>query len=88
MQIFHGSEEIIKNPQFGFGNPRNDYGLGFYCTESVDLAKEGACQKNNVPFATMLEHYPIEHFLQSYRLLHEADITKAEEIIMEKINEK
>ena len=88
MKIFHGSECIIKSPQFGFGNPRNDYGLGFYCTESVDLAIEWACQKNNVPFATILEHYPIEHFLQSYQLLHEADITKAEEIIMEKINEK
>ena len=51
MQIFHGSECIIKNPQFGFGNPRNDYGLGFYCTKSVELAKEWACQKNKDGFA-------------------------------------
>lgn len=51
MKIFHGSEKIIKTPQFGFGNPRNDYGLGFYCTESVDLAKEWACQKNKDGFA-------------------------------------
>lgn len=33
MLIFHGSEKIIETPQFGQGNPRNDYGLGFYCTE-------------------------------------------------------
>ena len=47
------------------------------------------CQwKNNIPFSTILEHYSIEKFLQSYRLLHEADITKAEQIIMEKVNQK
>ncbi|MCR4789679.1 MAG: DUF3990 domain-containing protein [Treponemataceae bacterium] len=55
MQIFHGSENIIKTPQFGFGNPRNDYGLGFYCTKSVELAKEWACQKNKDGFANCYE---------------------------------
>lgn len=38
--IYHGSSEIREKPQFGFGNPKNDYGLGFYCTEDIDLAKE------------------------------------------------
>lgn len=51
MQIFHGSESIIERPRFGFGNPQNDYGLGFYCTESKELAKEWACQKNKDGFA-------------------------------------
>lgn len=51
MQIFHGSESIISSPQFGFGNPKNDYGLGFYCTQSKELAKEWACQKNKDGFA-------------------------------------
>lgn len=47
------------------------------------------CQwKNNIPFAKILKRYPLEQFLQTYTLLHEADITKAEEIIMEKVNEK
>jgi len=41
--IFHGSSEIIDNPQFGKGNLHNDYGLGFYCTENLELAKEWAC---------------------------------------------
>ena len=36
----HGSSEIREKPQFGYGNPKNDYGLGFYCTEDLDLAKE------------------------------------------------
>lgn len=55
MQIFHGSSDIIANPQFGFGNPKNDYGLGFYCTESEELAKEWACQKNNDGYANCYE---------------------------------
>lgn len=41
--IYHGSEIIIEKPLFGYGKPYNDYGLGFYCTESLDLAKEWAC---------------------------------------------
>ena len=55
MQIFHGSSNIIEHPQFGFGNPKNDYGLGFYCTESEELAKEWACQKNSDGFANCYE---------------------------------
>ena len=55
MQIFHGSEQIIEKPQYGFGNPKNDYGLGFYCTESKELAKEWACQKNTDGFANCYE---------------------------------
>lgn len=42
MKIYHGSINIIKKPIFGYGNPYNDYGLGFYCTESIDFAKEWA----------------------------------------------
>ena len=38
--IYHGSQNIIENPQYGVGKLHNDYGLGFYCTENIDLAKE------------------------------------------------
>lgn len=41
--VYHGSPRIIQKPIFGAGNPNNDYGLGFYCTECVELAKEWAC---------------------------------------------
>ena len=41
--IYHGSSKIIEKPIWGAGNPNNDYGLGFYCTESIELAKEWAC---------------------------------------------
>lgn len=40
--IYHGSEKIIEHPVFGEGKKNNDFGLGFYCTESNDLAKEWA----------------------------------------------
>ncbi len=43
--IWHGSPTIIEKPIFGYGKENNDYGLGFYCTESEELAKEWACQK-------------------------------------------
>ena len=46
MIIYHGSKDIIEQPEFGKGNKKNDYGLGFYCTESVELAKEWACSNN------------------------------------------
>lgn len=38
--IYHGSKEIVRQPVFGLGKPYNDYGLGFYCTEVLDMAKE------------------------------------------------
>ena len=40
--LFHGSEKVVGVPTFGFGKTTNDFGLGFYCTETEDLAKEWA----------------------------------------------
>ena len=51
MILYHGSEMIIENPVYGKGNLRNDYGRGFYCTESEKLAKEWACSNNKNGFA-------------------------------------
>ena len=36
--LYHGSEYLIENPQFGKGSLHNDYGRGFYCTENIELA--------------------------------------------------
>lgn len=41
--VYHGSPHIVEEPQYGLGNPNNDYGSGFYCTQSLELAKEWAC---------------------------------------------
>ncbi len=38
--LYHGSKEIVEVPEFGKGKAHNDFGLGFYCTESIELAKE------------------------------------------------
>lgn len=43
LTLYHGSSEIIEKPLFGKGKTYNDYGKGFYCTESQELAKEWAC---------------------------------------------
>ena len=40
--LYHGSERKIEKPVFGEGKRNNDYGLGFYCTENLALAKEWA----------------------------------------------
>ena len=49
--LYHGSQERLEKPVFGFGKPYNDYGLGFYCTENLELAKEWAVTENSNGFA-------------------------------------
>ena len=49
--IYHGSKEIIEVPTFGLGRKNNDFGLGFYCTENSDLAKEWAVSSLQVGFS-------------------------------------
>lgn len=53
MKLYHGSSKIIKTPQYGIGNPNNDYGLGFYCTEDNELAKEWACPEARDGFSNI-----------------------------------
>ena len=51
LTIYHGSKKIIETPVFGEGRKHNDFGLGFYCTESLDLAKEWAVSSLSSGFA-------------------------------------
>ena len=55
MILFHGSPNIIEKPIFGFGNAHNDYGMGFYCSESIELAKEWACATEEGGYANQYE---------------------------------
>lgn len=48
--IYHGSQNIVI-PVFGEGKPYNDYGMGFYCTESLELSKEWACSHDSDGYA-------------------------------------
>lgn len=75
--LYHGSFEIVKNPLYGKGKIYNDYGQGFYCTESLEIAKEwacienvdGYCNKYEIDLANLsilnlsLEKYSILHWL-------------------------
>ena len=55
MILYHGSDKIINSPQYGIGNPYNDYGLGFYCTEDKEFAKEWACPEARNGVANIYE---------------------------------
>jgi len=49
--LYHGSEKVVETPTFGEGRKHNDFGLGFYCTESEDPAKEWAVSSLRNGFA-------------------------------------
>ena len=42
---------MIIKPIFGYGKAYNDYGLGFYCTDSLQMAKEWAVGKDRDGYA-------------------------------------
>lgn len=50
IKLLHGTDHIIKIPDYMLGKPHNDYGQGFYCTEDVEMAKEWACKENKNGF--------------------------------------
>ena len=54
-QLFHGSPSIIEKPQYGYGKVYNDYGLGFYCTDSLEMAKEWGVALNRNGYANRYE---------------------------------
>lgn len=53
--IYHGSKDIIEKPEFGKGKTYNDYGIGFYCTENLTLAKEWAVDIGRNGYANIYE---------------------------------
>lgn len=54
-RIYHGSINVIEKPTFGIGKVRNDYGLGFYCTEDINLAKEWGASRDKNGYANIYE---------------------------------
>ena len=66
-------KEAIKEPFY----PEAEYWAGFVLAY---------CQwKNNIPFSKILSAFPVSDLLDSYHLLHEADVSKIEGIICERI---
>ena len=89
--IYHGSNKIIEKPLFGYGKARNDYGLGFYCTEELCMAKEWGVSKDVDGYANIYqietdglsvfdlnsEDYTILHWLTVLLENRSFDITSA-----------
>ena len=55
MILHHGSPYLIKKPFYGGGRAANDYGQGFYCTESEALACEWAVSDKHDGYANRYE---------------------------------
>ena len=53
--LYHGSCNIIEKPVFEYGKSYNDYGSGFYCTDSLEMAKEWAAGKDQDGYANCYE---------------------------------
>ena len=53
--IYHGSEKIIEKPIFGYGKHYNDYGVGFYCTDIIEMAKEWGVSLDRDGYANCYE---------------------------------
>lgn len=56
MKLYHGSDQIILKPKYNYGNPSNDYGLGFYMSDDKDIARLWASK------------YPSNGFLMEYEV--------------------
>lgn len=74
IHIYHGSQEIVRQPEYGKGRRHNDYGLGFYCTESEELANEWACSSLSDGFAN--------HYLLNLEYLNVLNLSSAEYSIL------
>ncbi len=44
MIFYYGADKVVTKPIYGLGNPTNDYGLGFYLTKDLKMAKLWACR--------------------------------------------
>ena len=54
-KLYHGSDHIIERPICGYGKKYNDYGLGFYCTEDLSMAKEWGVEFEKDGYANCYE---------------------------------
>ncbi|MCR5686136.1 MAG: DUF3990 domain-containing protein [Lachnospiraceae bacterium] len=55
IRLFHGSDIRVGQPVFGLGKRYNDYGLGFYCTGDMDMAREWAVDEDRNGFVNIYD---------------------------------
>ena len=70
IQVYHGSDHIIKTPIYLGGKDDNDYGNGFYTTEYEDRAKSWAALNGN-PSRSIVNKYELD--LDGLNVLNLAD---------------
>lgn len=72
--IYHGSQQIVEKPMYGVGKQYNDYGQGFYCTESQELAKEWGCPVKHHGYANQyvldMSELRVLHLTDEYHILN------------------
>ncbi len=39
MKFYYGADTLVREPIYNYGNPSNDYGLGFYLTKDKEIAR-------------------------------------------------
>lgn len=59
INVFHGSDHVIKQPEYLGGKPDNDYGNGFYTTEYEDRARSWAALNGN-PDKSIVNVYQLD----------------------------
>jgi hypothetical protein len=47
--VYHGSDQIIDDPKHNGGRNFSDFGLGFYVTTNIEMAKSWASRRNKKP---------------------------------------
>lgn len=47
--VYHGSDEVINNPTHNGGRKFSDFGLGFYVTTNIEMAKSWASRRKGKP---------------------------------------
>lgn len=82
-KIYHGSVKIIEKPQYGAGRKDNDYGLGFYCTEDIELAKEWAASDERGGFVNCYEVKEDGMFFLNLQQITERNAALAENRILQ-----
>ncbi|MCQ2545586.1 MAG: DUF3990 domain-containing protein [Clostridia bacterium] len=72
MLLYYGADRLVAKPEFNFGNPSNDYGLGLYLTPDKETARLWASKNKEGGFC----------------ISYEVDMSKLRAFDMREVNEE
>lgn len=61
MVLYHGSRQIVKEPEIRIAKYNKDFYFGFYCTKYIDQAKRWATRYGGKGFISQYEYMPDSH---------------------------